>query len=289
MVNAVTRELMQEIKLALLENGTEPADAAFEARLILERAGITRLTQLTEPDALVPEVTERAAREMLSRRTAGEPLQYILGSWEFCGFEFAVGEGVLIPRSDTETLVEVCADYLNGRRGALAADLCAGSGCVGVALARLYGCKVKSYELSERAFEYLERNIAANGSCAEAIRADVLSAQTAQSAPMFDIIAANPPYLTEGDMNSLQREVQFEPKMALYGGTDGLDFYRALVPLWAGKFCAGGLFAVEIGMGQENDVAQIFSRSGLSAEFARDKSGIVRVVYGKRKNVLKCD
>lgn len=285
----VTRELISSVKKALVEYGEQPSEASFETGLIVERAGITRLAQLTEPSAIVPEKIEQAARKLLERRIEGEPLQYILGSWEFCGLEFEVGEGVLIPRSDTETLVEVCGDYLSGRHGALAADLCAGSGCVGVALARLFGCRVKSYELSERAFEYLKRNIVSNGGCAEPIRADVLSTQTLQSAPQFDIIAANPPYLTKSDMNSLQREVQFEPKMALFGGDDGLDFYRALVPLWAKKLCAGGLFAVEIGIGQENDVAEIFSCSGLSADFARDSSGIIRVVYGRLKNVLKCD
>lgn len=281
----VTRELLREVKGALLEYGADPADAAFETALILERAGISRIAQLAEPNAPVAENSAEKARDMLRRRTLGEPLQYILGKWEFCGFEFDVGEGVLIPRSDTETLVEVCGDYLGGRRGALAADLCAGSGCVGVALARLFGCRVKSYELSRRAYSYLEKNIAANGGCAEPICADVLCAQTVESAPMFDIIAANPPYLTQGDMNALQREVGFEPKMALFGGADGLDFYRALLPLWTQRLCAGGLFAVEIGMGQEKDVAEIFSRQGLSPDFAHDSSGIIRVVFAVKKTL----
>ena len=173
------RELLREAKCALLESGTAPEDAAFEPRLMLERAGVSRMAQLTEPNAPLPEAAVCAVREMLRRRTAGEPLQYILGSWEFCGLEFDVGEGVLIPRSDTEILVQVCADYLSGRKGALAADLCAGSGCVGVALARLCGCRVTSVELSERAFGYLERNIAKNGAGAlvKPVCADVLSEQ----------------------------------------------------------------------------------------------------------------
>ncbi len=278
------RELLREAKCALLESGTAPEDAAFEPRLMLERAGVSRMAQLTEPNAPLPEAAVCAVREMLRRRTAGEPLQYILGSWEFCGLEFDVGEGVLIPRSDTEILVQVCADYLSGRKGALAADLCAGSGCVGVALARLCGCRVTSVELSERAFGYLERNIAKNGAGAlvKPVCADVLSEQTARGAGTFDIIAANPPYLTAGDMQSLQREVRFEPEMALFGGEDGLDFYRALLPLWAKSLKAGGLFAVEIGMGQENDVARIFTQNGIAPQLAKDNSGIYRVVYGRK-------
>lgn len=278
------RELLREAKSALAESGAPHEDAAFEPRLMLERAGVSRMAQLTEPNAPLPETVVCAVREMLRRRTAGEPLQYIFGSWEFCGLEFDVGEGVLIPRSDTEILVQVCADYLSGRKGALAADLCAGSGCVGVALARLCGCRVTSVELSGRAFGYLERNIAKNnaGALVRPICADVLSGETAQRAGQFDIIAANPPYLTSGDMQSLQREVRFEPEMALFGGTDGLDFYRALLPLWTTQLNKGGLFAVEIGMGQENDVARIFTQSGIEPQLAKDNSGIYRVVYGRK-------
>ena len=277
------RELLRGAKAALAESGVPPEDAAFESRLMLERAGVSRMTQLTEPNAPLPEAAERAFGEMLRRRTAGEPLQYILGSWEFCGLEFDVGEGVLIPRSDTEILVQVCADFLSGGKGA-AADLCAGSGCVGIALARLYGCSVTSVELSAQAFCYLERNIAKNGAGAlvKPVCADVLSESTAQSVGAFDIIAANPPYLTERDMLALQREVRFEPEMALFGGRDGLDFYRALLPLWTPRLKAGGLFAVEIGMGQESDVAQIFRQNGIEPQLAKDNSGIYRVVFGKK-------
>ena len=284
------RGLFAAVRGALVSGGVPSEDTAFETRLILERAGIPRMAQITEPDSPADEA-QPFALEMAQRRAAGEPLQYILGTWEFCGLEFDVGEGVLIPRSDTETLVEVCARHLSGRKGARAADLCAGSGCVGIALAKLCGCRVSSIELSEKAFGYLLRNIAKNdaGALVKPLCADVLSPDTAEVAGRFDIIAANPPYLTERDMRVLQREVRYEPEMALFGGSDGLDFYRALLPLWTPRLNDGGLFAVEIGMGQEEDVSRIFADSGLAPAVERDAGGICRVVYGKKCPVNNLD
>ena len=272
-------QLFRELTRSLSEQGTE--NARYEAQLILEHTtGADRLRLLTAPEAEVSEDSEQAARQMLSRRLSGEPLQYLLGEWEFYGFPFKVGEGVLIPRQDTETLVELAMEHLG--RDSLCADLCAGSGCIGIALSRLTGCAVHSFELSEKAFGYLRGNIALNGvsQMVVPVLADVLSEEAAAAAPMYDAVVSNPPYLTPADMRHLQREVSFEPEMALYGGEDGLDFYRGLLKLWTPKLKKGGLFAVEIGMGQETDVIRIFEENGIRAQAKKDYCGIFRVVYG---------
>lgn len=275
-IRGLLREIVGELSAAGIDN------ARFEAECIMESAGIPRITLLTEPDMSVSEETVGATRAMSARRARGEPLQYILGEWEFYGYPFKVGEGVLIPRQDTELLTELAEGFLKRNGGGLVADLCAGSGCIGISLARRCGCGVKSYELSEAAFGYLVRNIELNdvGGKVEPVRADVLSFAPAEE---FDVIVTNPPYLTGTDMERLQKEVSFEPKSALYGGSDGLDFYRGILPRWTGCLKKGGLFAAEIGIGQEKEVMRIFEENGIKAECAKDACGIYRVVYGLKQ------
>ncbi|MCM1164600.1 MAG: peptide chain release factor N(5)-glutamine methyltransferase [Lachnospiraceae bacterium] len=274
------RELLQATAKRLSEGGVE--NARFEAEQLLEKAGLPKLKLLTEPLDSVPEETERAAWEFLEKRLSGYPLQYILGDWEFFGLPFAVGEGVLIPRQDTETLAETARDFLLARvpEARRAADLCAGSGCIGIALARLCNAEVTCVELSESAFGYLERNIALNGVTerVHAVRGDVLDGEL--DLGEFDLIVSNPPYLDDTDMLELQTEVSFEPKAALYGGADGLDFYRGILPIWTKRLKRGGMLAVEIGLGQERGAAEIFAENGIKADKIKDARGIYRVVYG---------
>lgn len=279
----VVREILGNTVCALADNGVE--NARFEAEQLLQKAGVPRIRLLTEPNADVPERTADTAREMLERRLSGYPLQYILGEWEFFGLTFPVGEGVLIPRQDTEVLAELARDFLLERapeeRSVL--DLCAGTGCIGVTLAKLCGAKVMCVELSERAFGYLERGIALNGAerLVTAVRGDVTDGAFAESlGGEYDVIVSNPPYLTETDMRNLQTEVTFEPKTALYGGKDGLDFYRKMLEVWTKQLRNGGAFAVEIGIGQERSVMEIFAENGLNADCIKDTRGIYRVVYG---------
>ena len=274
------RDLLRETLCALADCGVE--NAGFEARQILEKSGISPMKIIAEPcEKIPPEICEKA-REMTEKRVSGYPLQYILGEWEFYGLPFEVGEGVLIPRQDTETLVEIAADYLKtlpeNERKTL--DLCAGSGCIGITLAKLFGADVTLVEKSSEAFAYLERNIALNDVKAQcnAVLGDCFDEE--KICGEYNLILSNPPYLTEKDMENLQKEVTFEPKTALYGGEDGLDFYRALLKKYPKMLKENGLFAVEIGMGEEKAVAELFRENGLEARFAEDLRGIVRVVYG---------
>lgn len=275
-------ELLRECVKALESAGND--NPRFEAeQLVMKLCGVTRSDMLMFPGL---EVTAEQASEVcgaVQRRNSGEPLQYILGEWEFYGLPFYVGEGVLIPRQDTETLVETAVRFLRERPGVSeAADLCAGSGCVGITLAKLTGIPVKLLELSEQALGYLRRNIALNGAeeLCEAMHADVLSDDTAAGMPQLDLIVTNPPYLTAQDMRELQPEVTHEPETALFGGDDGLDYYRRMVPLWGAKLNPSGMLAAEIGMGQHGDVTRIFEENGLRAGFEKDLCGVIRVIYG---------
>ncbi len=275
-------ELFRGAVESLSARGIE--EARFEAECLLQKAAdIDRLRLLTEPQHPVDEHGLAVFSELLKRRISGEPLQYILGEWEFYGLPFRVGDGVLIPRQDTETLVELALEY--SPQNKLCADLCAGSGCVGISLAKQSGCTVHSYELSEKAFSYLRQNVELNAVSdkVKPIFADVLSEETLNAAPMYDIIVSNPPYLTAQDMSELQTEVAHEPKMALYGGEDGLDFYRSMMALWTNRLKQGGLFAVEIGITQEDDVIRIFRENGLEADCRKDMCGVYRVVFGRKK------
>lgn len=276
----IIRDLQREMMYKLADIGVE--NTRFEMEQLLEKAGLSRLRLLTDPSGNVPEKVERAALEMLGRRVSGYPLQYILGEWEFFGLPFEVGEGVLIPRQDTEALVERVRDILLERapEERYTADLCAGSGCIGIALAKLCGARVKCIELSEAAFGYLKQNITLNGveDRVTAVLADVLDESSADGE--FDLIVSNPPYLDDTDMKNLQSEVAHESKMALYGGADGLEFYRKMIAVWTKRLKRGGAFAVEIGMGQERGVIEIFAENGIRADCIKDMRGIYRVVYG---------
>ena len=278
-------ELLRECIRTLTEGGND--NARFESeQLLMKLCGVTRNDLLMFPQLPVTQEQAASVRQSISRRLSGEPLQYILGEWEFYGLPFKVGQGVLIPRQDTETIAELAVKFAREHihSGFTAADLCAGSGCIGITLAKLANVPVKLVELSEQAITYLERNIALNcveGLC-EAIRADVLSEETAQGFPACDLIVTNPPYLTAEDMRRLQTEVRFEPEAALDGGEDGLDYYRRMIPLWSGRLKPGGMLAAEIGMGQERDVMRIFEECGMTAQFRRDMCGIVRVIYGQK-------
>ena len=275
--------LLRECTRALADGGND--NARFEAQqLMMKICGMTRNDMLMFPALPVTEEQRRRLEQCVSRRNSGEPLQYILGEWEFYGLPFCVGEGVLIPRQDTETIAELALGYAQKHRSStfLAADLCAGSGCIGITLAKLAGVPVKLLELSEQALAYLNRNITLNcvdGLC-EAVRADVLSDEAAGMLPQLDLIATNPPYLTAQDMRELQPEVTHEPETALFGGEDGLDYYRRMIPLWGAKLKSGGMLAAEIGMGQEADVMRIFEENGMRPQQEKDLRGVVRVIYG---------
>lgn len=234
-------------------------DAGFEARQIARAAK-----------------DQEEAEAMLRRRLDGEPLQYILGVWEFYGLPFFVGPGVLIPRPDTEILVEAVLLEL-GDRPLAVADLCAGSGAIAVAVAKHSRAAVTAVELDETALGYLRRNVEANGAAVEIVQADILR----DAFGTFDLIVSNPPYIRSDTVDTLSREVKREPRRALDGGGDGLTFYRALCDRWISRLVPGGKLMVEIGYDQERSVRALFAEAGLRvADTVYDYGGNPRVIIG---------
>lgn len=258
-------------------------DAAFDARCLLEDlGGLPRGTAVD--DTPLTDEQHTALTAALSQREAGRPLQYILGAWDFLSLTLKVGEGVLIPRPDTEVLCEAAADRLRSVPTPRVLDLCAGSGCVGLGVASLLPtAAVTAVELSADAWPYLTENIRRYPTYnVIPRRADVLTDYAAFDGG-YDAILSNPPYIPTGDLATLQREVQQEPMMALDGSTDGLQFYRAIAEHWCEKLTPSGFCAVEVGVGQAADVAALFAAAGLAnTEIVPDAAGIPRVVIARK-------
>lgn len=263
-------------------------DAMLNARELLGKALGCDCRSLEFAEKIKDESDGEAVQEFESlclRRLNGEPLQYLVGEWEFYGLTFKVGEGVLIPRQDTETLVDMVLKKAPKDKALTVVDLCAGSGCIGIALEKNLQCEqVVGVELSDKTLEYMKQNIKLNHSKMQAIKGDVTDAETADKLPMADVLTANPPYLTSNDMKQLQREVSFEPQGALFGGEDGLDFYRHILINFKGRLKTGGLIAFEIGMGMEDDVMTMLVRHGFENVRAhKDLCGVFRCITGFKK------
>ena len=192
----------------------------------------------------------------LWRLKEGEPLQYVLGKWDFYNSEFYVGRGVLIPRPETEELVELACRYAKKFSKPVVYDLCSGSGCIGISIAReCPNAVVYCIEKSEEAFRYLLKN-SENDNSVVAVKGDI---NGDFDLPLADIIVSNPPYIRRDELASLQREVQFEPEMALDGGEDGLDFYRIINDKWSKRLNQNAVLLLEIGDKQGNEVFNILS------------------------------
>lgn len=271
------RELYESCLKKLAEKGFDSAD--FDVSCIF--SDVLQERSFIKNGAPVSDENAERIRSMTEKYASGYPLQYLLGKWEFYGLPFYVGEGVLIPRQDTETLVELVINKLGKEKDLAGVDLCAGSGCIAIALDKKIECHITAIEKSETAFEYLEKNIRLNNSGITAMRADVLDEKISAGFRDLDFIVCNPPYLTKDDMGILQKQVSYEPAEALFGGDDGCDLYRGIVRCWKRSLKAGGLICFEIGMGQEDEVSGILIQHGFeNVRFIKDYCGVYRVVYG---------
>ncbi len=274
-------ELYTEIQQQLQAGGCD--SPAFDACCLLEDIGGIRRGAVPQSQntALTDEQCHRL-REATARRANGEPLQYLLGTWDFLSLTLYVGDGVLIPRPETELLCEIAASFLQPLSQSTVLDLCAGSGCVGLGVASLCPTStVYALEKSPAALVYLRKNIQRYPSlCVKACEADVLLDEIRFPSEV-DAILANPPYIPSQDLSSLQREVQYEPSMALDGGEDGLRFYRAIAEQWVPHLRPGGLLAVEIGIGQAEAVTALFADAGVQhIHTITDFAGVPRVIHG---------
>lgn len=274
-------EAYRKTKDILTEAGFEAP--AFEALCLVEKVfGFNRLALITrgEETAATDEKLALLA-ELTEKRLSHEPLQYIIEKWSFMGIDLLVGEGVLVPRDDTEVVTSLCIDFLSGKENPSVIDLCAGSGAISLALEKYANCKVTAVELSDKAFSYLTQNIKLNNSAVNALNGDIFECHKDIADNSLDLIVSNPPYIKSADIAALQEEVQHEPVMALDGGESGLDFYRRIVPLWKSKLKAGGALAFELGEGQYDEVCRILADNGFGGiTESIDFGGIQRAIIG---------
>lgn len=277
-VNELYRQGAEMLDYAFIEN------AFFDARWLIESAiGIDPNQFASKKDKPVSKKDEVKFLSLIRRRIAGEPLQYILGEWEFMGYPFEVGEGVLIPRPETELLVDFAKDYLKDKPDPVVFDLCSGSGCIAVSVAKLFPkARVFAVEVSREACTYLKKNIKLNKAKNVELVMDDIKLPTLLKDVTPDIILSNPPYVKSEEIFTLQKEVQREPELALDGGKDGLDYFRVLSTQWFPRLSKDGVIAVECGEGQSEDVAQMFALMHGETEIINDLSGIPRIVTAKK-------
>ena len=243
----------------------EDIDTAFEALSLMNKAfGITRTDIIAYGTREIDSEKLTLLNSLINRRLEGEPLQYILGSWSFCGFDFFVGEGVLIPRDDTEVVVNLCLQFLKNRQSKKTLDLCSGSGAIAIALSKIANAEVTGVELSDTAFEYLIKNISHNKADVNAVKGDILKCYTNFEDDTYDLIVSNPPYIKSDDIPHLQKEVLKEPLMALDGGKSGFDFYEQIIKFWTSKLKSGGALAFELGEEQADYVKTLMEQAGFT-------------------------
>lgn len=259
------------------------SNARFEAeQLVMTVLDINRTRLITDGAKEVPEQDTNAVREMALRRKNGEPLQYILGSCEFMSLEFHVGKGVLIPRPDTETLVEEVIK--NAPQSPEILDICCGSGCIGISLAHFIAdARVDMLDISEKAVAASEINIRKN-SVTDRVTVKKTDIFTARPKKKYDIIVSNPPYIETAMIDTLQTEVKdYEPREALDGGADGLMFYRRITDIAPHMLNENGLLAFEIGYNQGEAVKEIMKNKFADIRVVKDLAGNDRVVTGTVK------
>lgn len=259
--------------LFLKANGVDEPE--FKAKnIICDIVGIKLSEFALHKDDFVP--TKKLA-DFLWKLKSGEPLQYVIGKWDFYESEFKVGKGVLIPRPETEELVDEVLNFAKEKKNPIIVDLCSGSGCIGISLAKkLPDSNVYCIEKSEDAFYYLEQN-ARGISNVILINDDI---NNTFDIPKADIIVSNPPYIKTDDISSLQSEVQFEPKMALDGGKDGLDFYRIINEKWFEYLKEDGILFLEIGNEQGKIIKSVLTNFNC-VEVKKDIYSNDRIVIAK--------
>ncbi len=277
------QNLYLDIRRTLRQHGAPGAD--LEARELLAFAtGKTKDELLGVGGLYIPPDLERRTLSLVERHLQGEPVAYLIGEWEFYGLPLDISTDVLIPRPDTEVLVDKALAFCQTKENCRILDLCAGSGCIGLALAsQSPQSRVILGELSEGALKVCRQNTRRNGLTKQVSTLQVNALEKpAPSLGEFDCIVSNPPYIPTADVATLDTSVKdFEPMMALDGGDDGLDFYRFIAKEWKTALRPGGALYFEVGIGQADSVLRIMRSEGFgNLEIIKDLGEIPRVVYG---------
>lgn len=260
----------------------DPTRAARE--LICSASGKTNEEFVRDSRLYVPPEIEAEAESLAKRHLAGEPVAYLIGEWEFYGLPLDISKAVLIPRPDTEVLAARAIETAQSYDEPRVLDLCAGSGCIGLAIAKhVPNARVTLGELDEEAVRICRQNIRRNGLSARvgAVHADAREKPSRQLGE-FDVIVSNPPYIPTADIDTLDVSVRdHEPHLALDGGADGLDFYRAICERWRDALRPYGKLLFEVGIGQADAVLRLMRSSGFGdVQVVKDLNEIPRVVYG---------
>lgn len=255
-------------------------DPAVDARWIAEdMLHMTTSALHFEGQSAIPADTLQEMNECLRRRISGEPVQYILKKSDFMGMRFHVDSRVLIPRQDTETLVEAVIIALQGKKQPRVLDLCTGSGCIGISIATLVsGAQVTLADVSAGALEVARKNAHELNVSVVLRHGDLFKAVEKEK---FDLIVSNPPYIPSAELSELQTEVQHEPVLALDGGLDGLDFYRRIAKDAPAHLAEGGSLYLEVGVGEAQDVLTLLRENidGADSGILKDLCGVDRIVW----------
>ena len=284
-------ELYLTARNVLRQYGVEGCN--LEARLLVaQAAGKSTADLLRDMNLYTTPGIEAKVTDYLARRLRGEPVAYITGAWEFYGLPMTVTPDVLIPRMDTEVLVDAAKEILVGRKmDARILDLCCGSGCIACALGHeLPASKLVAVDISASALEICRKNLAANRLSSRCI---TLQADATAAPPLsigtFDLIVSNPPYIASDEIIELDSSVRdYEPIWALDGGKDGLRFYKGILKYWKSLLRPGGFILFEVGEDQAQTVKDMVLAAGFAAADTRkDSQGTERVVIGRMYDLDK--
>ena len=276
-------DLYLDVRQRLRESGVEAS--TLEAReLVCFGTGKSREELQRDSRLYASPEREAQVRRLVERRMAGEPVAYLIGEWEFYGLPLDISQDVLIPRADTEVLAEQAIAYIQTLGECRVLDLCAGSGCVGLAIAsQAPQARVVLGEIDDSALKICRQNIRRNSLSARVMPIQMDAREKpARSLGEFQCIVSNPPYIPTGDIAGLEASVRdYEPHMALDGGADGMDFYRSIAEQWKEALTPGGRIYFEVGIGQAGAVLRLMRSQGFGdLQIIKDHHKIPRVVLG---------
>lgn len=274
---------LQEAKQILKENKIE--SYALDAQLLLMHSiGFSKIELFTKDTFLLTKQQEQNYNQLIQKRVQGMPTQYLLGHCEFMGLPFIVKEGVLIPRPDTEILVETVLEICKRKKFQTIMDMCTGTGCIAVSIAYYTDInKIYGIDISACALDVAKKNAASNHVEITFLESNLFESVPIELVHQMDAVVSNPPYIPEKEINKLMKEVrEYEPHLALNGGKDGLSFYRKIIEDSKQYLKKGGYLFFEIGYNQGKEVSSLLLKKEFTnIEIRQDLAGLDRVVFGQ--------
>lgn len=253
------RQIIERWTPSLSEITDSKHEAEFELRQLLAFVIGRKKINFFDLDIELENEQLKYFEVLMLRRMNREPIQYIVGEWEFMGLPFYVNQNVLIPRQDSELLAEIAISFIKKRKYKSLLDLCTGSGCIGISVSKMTSVNAVLGDISSDALKIAKKNIELNNTECNIVLTDMFSGINNS----YDVITVNPPYIKSSLCRTLQKEVLYEPLLALDGGDDGLSFYRRIANAFQNYLNPGGVLLMEIGFDQAEAVSSIFSDKGI--------------------------